>query len=266
MSLYTLMINNTPFFRTRIYGDAAIVIDIGESPVHSISISEEDQSRQVIFWALQDHLAQRLPSGVTDLVLGQENLTIVFEPLQIDLAVISIWLNRELQNFRTLNAGINERLHPQSSGDGAKKRGAEHEHQSGHLRKHHVFDACFGGASGPDLDSLAKARKMSEKKFIELLCSNEYHVQFLGFQPGFPYMSGLSRELFASRLNEPRAMVAAGSIAIGHNRLGIYPQASPGGWRIIGKIDHKHLPLADFTKDPPARLRPGDRVTFRVST
>jgi allophanate hydrolase subunit 1 len=39
----------------------------------------------------------------------------------------------------------------------------------------------------------------------------------------------------------------------------IYPQASPGGWRLLGRTD---APLFDPAATPPSLLRPGDRVRF----
>jgi allophanate hydrolase subunit 1 len=39
----------------------------------------------------------------------------------------------------------------------------------------------------------------------------------------------------------------------------VYPHASAGGWRVLGRTDAR---LFDPAADPPARLRPGDRVRF----
>ena len=39
----------------------------------------------------------------------------------------------------------------------------------------------------------------------------------------------------------------------------VYPHASPGGWRLLGRTDAR---LFDPGATPPARLRPGDRVRF----
>ena len=50
-----------------------------------------------------------------------------------------------------------------------------------------------------------------------------------------------------------------GSVAIGGAQAGIYPLASPGGWRLIGRTDVK---LFDLSASPPPLLRMGDRVRF----
>ena len=61
------------------------------------------------------------------------------------------------------------------------------------------------------------------------------------------------------RLEVPRTRVPAGSVALAGRYSGVYPRASPGGWRIIGSTD---AVLWDPDRDPPALLRPGARVTF----
>jgi KipI family sensor histidine kinase inhibitor len=81
----------------------------------------------------------------------------------------------------------------------------------------------------------------------------------LGFSPGFPYLIGLDPLLAMPRLDTPRTCVPAGSVGIGGAQTGIYPQAGPGGWRIIGCTT---LALFDPLHDPPTLLAPGDRVRF----
>ncbi|HRI59648.1 MAG TPA: carboxyltransferase domain-containing protein, partial [Saprospiraceae bacterium] len=61
------------------------------------------------------------------------------------------------------------------------------------------------------------------------------------------------------RRDTPRVRVAAGSVAIAGRQTGIYPQASPGGWHLIG---HTDIRLFDPRQKPPASLQPGMRVRF----
>lgn len=121
----------------------------------------------------------------------------------------------------------------------------------------------YGGADGPDLAELAARAGMSETDAACLHSSAEYRVAFLGFQPGFAYLSGTPAVLAAPRLATPRARVPAGSLAIGGPYSGIYPGATPGGWRIIGRTEEGLL--FDPRRDPPALLAPGDRVRFIAS-
>ena len=82
---------------------------------------------------------------------------------------------------------------------------------------------------------------------------------FAGFAPGFAYLGELPAELRVPRLATPRTRVPAGSVAIAGAMTAIYPQASPGGWRLLGRTDAR---LFDPAATTPARLRPGDRVRF----
>jgi KipI family sensor histidine kinase inhibitor len=119
---------------------------------------------------------------------------------------------------------------------------------------------CYGGESGPDLGFVAEFNHLSPDDVVRLHTLGEYVVYFLGFTPGFPYLGGLPSKINAPRLDKPRPHVPPGSVAIGGQQTGIYPIASPGGWRIIGRT-----PLGLFKPqvDFPFLLRPGDRVKFR---
>lgn len=117
----------------------------------------------------------------------------------------------------------------------------------------------YGDRVGADLPDVAEAAGLSEREVAELHCSVEYTVLFLGFMPGFPYLGPLPERLRVPRLATPRTGVAAGSVAVAEDQTGIYPVASPGGWRVIGRTP---LRLFDARREPPALLRPGDRVRF----
>ncbi len=117
----------------------------------------------------------------------------------------------------------------------------------------------YGSEWGPDLRELAQQKGLSEGELIERHCKTEYKVMFLGFQPGFAYLSGLDPFLFSPRRSEPREKIPKGSVAIGGELTGIYPADSPGGWHIIGRT---FAPLFDVTRVQASLLQPGDRVRF----
>jgi KipI family sensor histidine kinase inhibitor len=81
----------------------------------------------------------------------------------------------------------------------------------------------------------------------------------LGFLPGFPYLLGLDPALVVPRLATPRIHVPTGSVGIGGTQTGIYPNAGPGGWQLIGRTPRS---LFNAARDPPTRLLPGDRIHF----
>jgi len=117
----------------------------------------------------------------------------------------------------------------------------------------------YGGADGPDLEDLARHCDLTPRRVVELHAGAEYEVYFVGFATCFPYLAGLPKALETPRLAAPRRLVAAGSVAIAGAQAGVYPIASPGGWRVIGRTP---MSLFDVAGEPPLVLRMGDRVRF----
>jgi inhibitor of KinA len=117
----------------------------------------------------------------------------------------------------------------------------------------------YGGDAGPDLEDVAKLHGLSPEEVIAIHSGAEYLVYFLGFSPGFPYLGGMPEAIATPRLARPRRMVPAGSVAIGGSQTGVYPVASPGGWRLIGRTP---LELFRADRNPPTLLEMGDRVRF----
>jgi len=117
----------------------------------------------------------------------------------------------------------------------------------------------YGGEYGPDLEGVAALTGLTPDEVVAIHSGAEYLVYFLGFSPGFPYLGGMPESIAAPRLETPRRRVPAGSVAIGGRQTGVYPMASPGGWRIIGRTP---LRLFDPAADPPTLLQMGDRVRF----
>jgi inhibitor of KinA len=117
----------------------------------------------------------------------------------------------------------------------------------------------YGGEFGPDLPDVARHTGLSAERVIQLHAAADYLVYFVGFSTFFPYLGGLPPELATPRLSAPRKHVPTGSVAIGGSQAGVYPLASPGGWRLIGRTP---LPLFDLSRSPPPLLRMGDRVRF----
>lgn len=126
---------------------------------------------------------------------------------------------------------------------------------------------CYGGEFGPDLKDVAAMHGMTSEQVVELHSSTRYIVYFFGFAPGFAYLGGLPGALASPRLETPRAKVPQGSVGIGGKQTGVYPLATPGGWRLIGRTPlemfHRH---EGGTAEGMNLLRIGDRVRFRPIT
>ncbi|MGD9961187.1 5-oxoprolinase subunit B family protein [Nocardioides sp.] len=110
---------------------------------------------------------------------------------------------------------------------------------------------------GADLDFVSE---LWGRPAPEVLLATEFTVAFCGFAPGFSYLTGLPETLAVPRLDSPRSRVPAGSLALAGDFAGIYPSASPGGWRLVGTVD---APLWDPARTSPALLPPGTRVRLR---
>ena len=114
---------------------------------------------------------------------------------------------------------------------------------------------------GPDLAEVAQLTGLSPGDVAARHAAAEYTVGWLGFSPGFGYLTGLDPVLASvPRLAEPRLRVPAGSVAIAGGLAAVYPSNSPGGWRLLGRTS---AALWDPDRNPPALLAPGMRVRFR---
>jgi len=115
---------------------------------------------------------------------------------------------------------------------------------------------------GPDLQDVASRWGTDVAGVVARHTATDFVSAFCGFAPGFAYLTGLGEEHAVPRLDSPRTKVPAGSVGLAGAWCGVYPSASPGGWRLLGRTD---LRLWDPERDEPALLAPGTRVRF-VST
>lgn len=114
---------------------------------------------------------------------------------------------------------------------------------------------------GPDLDAVAERTGLTREEVIRRHTAREYEVFLLGFAPGWAYLGELDPSLHLPRRSTPRTRVPAGSVAIAGAQTGVYPIVTPGGWHLLGTTS---VAMFDRERDPPALLRPGDRVRFEA--
>ncbi|UBV43016.1 allophanate hydrolase subunit 1 [Deinococcus taeanensis] len=115
---------------------------------------------------------------------------------------------------------------------------------------------------GPDLTWCAAHAGLSPAGLVGALCAAPLEVAFLGFTPGFAFLTGLPAALQMPRLDAPRERVPAGSVALGGPWAGVYPRATPGGWRLVGRTT---MNFFDLSRAEPVPWRAGDWVRFEVS-
>ncbi len=111
------------------------------------------------------------------------------------------------------------------------------------IGSHWVIPVCYEKDYAPDLIAAAHTLNLKTDDLIELHSQTSYVVNFIGFLPGFLYLSGLDKRLHLPRKEKPTLIVPSSSIGIGGNQTGIYPQESPGGWHLIGKTPYLFLIL-----------------------
>ena len=201
--------------------DGAVLVEYPEA-------DEDEANRAAV--ALAGFLAARRPAGLRDTVPGARTLFCEFDPNATGHDALA----------RLIEAAAPE------AGESAPAR-------------EHRLPVLYGGEAGADLGELARAAGMEEAALISLHASARYRVAFLGFAPGFAYMTGLPAALRFPRRSTPRTRVRAGALAVAGPYSGIYPGPGPGGWNLIGAAAVR---LFDPARQPPAALLPGDRVTF----
>ncbi|KDO14194.1 allophanate hydrolase [Vibrio metoecus] len=112
---------------------------------------------------------------------------------------------------------------------------------------------------GPDIIRYHE-QGLSLQEVIQLHTSVTYTVCAIGFAPGFAFMTEVAEPLRRPRRATPRLMLPKGSVGIAEHQTAIYPNASPGGWNIIG-----NCPVSLFNPDqtPMSPWQIGSQVRFR---
>jgi len=177
--------------------------------------------------------------GLLSVVSGYQNVLLKFAPEVFDEADIESQVRTLLRDFDL------QRSH-------AETRLVE-------------IPVCYDEAFAPDLMDVARFNDLDVQSVIRLHTTATYQVRFIGFAPGFGYLSGLPEAIATPRLDTPRVRVPAGSVGIAGAQTGVYPTQTAGGWRLIGRT-----PMVMFDParcDPslnenPSTLIPGDRVRF----
>lgn len=206
--------------RLHALGDAALLCELP---------APATLAQQQKIWALASEASRW--RGVHEVLPGMNNLTLLFDPLEIEASEL------EIQVFAAW---------PQLTATAIEGRQIE-------------IPVRYGGEDGPDLADVAAHTGLTPAEVVQRHAAADYIVYFLGFLPGFAFMGGLPASLATPRRAEPRTAVPARSVGIGGEQTGIYPLVSPGGWQLIGRTS---LELFDPKNEPPTLLRPGDRVRF----
>jgi KipI family sensor histidine kinase inhibitor len=112
---------------------------------------------------------------------------------------------------------------------------------------------------GPDLDEVARRTGQSRRQVIARHSEALWRCDFIGFAPGFSYLTSDAKPITVPRRDQSRARVPAGSVALAGRYSAVYPRASPGGWQVIGTTA---APMWDVSRQSPALVTPGALVRF----
>ena len=112
---------------------------------------------------------------------------------------------------------------------------------------------------GEDMADVADLLGISVDEVVRRHCDAVWSVAFVGFAPGFAYLTGGDPIFDVPRRKVPRLSVPAGAVGLAGTFSGVYPRVSSGGWQLLG---HTETPMWDERADPPALLQPGDTVRF----
>ncbi|MCC6459753.1 MAG: 5-oxoprolinase subunit PxpB [Saprospiraceae bacterium] len=221
------------FPRIEPLSEQALAIRFGADP---------DAATGATLWAFADSLRQQPLAGQRDVVPAFTTLSLHFDPARVR----AHWPHAA-SPLQAMAEAVRRRLEWLSPSPALPARAPVE------------IPVRYGGALGPDLRAVARHAGLTEAELIELHSGQAYTVYLIGFLPGFPYLGFLPEALVLPRRATPRTRVPAGSVAIAGRQTGIYPQASPGGWHLLG---HTEFRLFDPLRPAPALLQPGQRVTF----
>ena len=204
-------------------GDCAVTVAFAQE------ISEETNRKLRYLAAGIEKAALR---GLRETVPTFCSLTVYYDPLLLSQRRLEKHIRRLLASYR--------------EGKAAGKR---------------VFriPVCYEGEYAPDMADVCRMTGLTKEQVVGLHSSADYLIYMLGFLPGFPYLGGLEERLAVPRLDNPRTSIPPGAVGIGGKQTGIYPLASPGGWRLIGRTPVK---LYDPRRQDPILYRAGDYIRF----
>lgn len=214
----------------RAYGDAGLLANVP---------GEDYESRWRATQALATAVRETHPAWLVDLVATYDHLFVAFDPGLCDHAGVEeliVQLNGALDETATAGPG------------GTDSRTFE-------------VPVLFGGAAGPDLDTVAAELDLSADALVSRLTSAPWRVRFVASPVGTPFTDNATWDVTVPRMQHPRVTVPAGSIALSGSHSIIYPVSSPGGWRLVGRTPLRVVdPTGGAEKLVPYRA--GDQLEY----
>ncbi len=112
---------------------------------------------------------------------------------------------------------------------------------------------------GADLPEVARLLDLTTAEVIAQHTGTLWRCAFVGFAPGFGYLTSPDGRLTVPRRAQARTAIPPGAVALAGGYSAVYPRGTPGGWQLIGSTD---LRMWAVDRDPPALVRAGTAVRF----
>jgi KipI family sensor histidine kinase inhibitor len=120
----------------------------------------------------------------------------------------------------------------------------------------------YGGEGGPHVADVVAHTGLSLDEIAEIHSAPIYQVYALGSHPGYCYLGGMDQRIATPRRKTPALKIPGGAVSIGGGQTGVSASPGPSGWNTIGSTN---MCFFDPTRDPPALLRPGDSIRFKIA-
>lgn len=204
-------------------GDRAMVVEFG----NAIDTRINDQVH-----TLARRIEEEQIPGIVELVPTFRSLMVYYDPFLTSYAK----LKAVLENSGEIGAGSAKE----------KKR----------ILK---IPCCYGARFGQDLADMEAYTGLDRDEIIAIHSSVDYKIYMMGFLPGFVYLGGLDKRIEIPRLKTPRVKIQPGAVGIAGNQTGVYPLASPGGWRLMGGTP---VDFYDPDREEPILCKAGEFIRF----
>ena len=184
--------------------------------------------------ALAELLRAKPLPGVVELVSTYASLTVLYDPALVEPAA----------------------LRPGLEAVARRALAFQKESSSGRLL---LIPVCYQDQYAPDMEYICSYNQLEPSAAIDLHTSQPYHVLQLGFTPGCPFIGPLQEKLHVPLMQSPRTSTPKGAVAVSVGQTVIYPRATPGGMRIMGRTP---VQLFDLEHPDLTLCKPGDQVRF----